>query len=493
MGLFDQLGNLNPEQTQGLLAAAAQMLQQSGPSLRPTGLGQIAGGGLQAYQASTIDAQRRKLEEDAAKQAQQMRALQMQDLQGQLADRGITRNRQAQINAALAGGDAIGQPQQQPNGAVPAQQMASVVPGGAMSPKIGGPDWMQAYQQQQGSQLPSAAATSQGQLSPPQNIAQAQADRLMKEAAVYSKFGDFDGADKRYQAAAKLLPEVNKIETGMHNRTPVRIITFRDGSEKVSEFSPAEKLSFQNTGSKILGLNGFTGKTEVSYDTTQSPDSVASNSLARDRLAFDKDRANQPTFNAEIGGFVSPPSKAAPSGTFLPLSGSPGKPLTESQGKATTFGARMTDAESVIRSLEPKGVSGSDFSTIAAGSPYTNFLATPQGQQYRQAQENWVTANLRQESGAAIGKDEMDKDVRKYFPTPGDSNEVKAQKAQSRAVATQGMIAQAGPGAAKVPAIANAGKTVSLSDIAATAKASGRSTAEVTAAFKSKGYTIGGQ
>lgn len=291
MGLFDQLGNLSPEQSQGLLAAAAQMLQQSGPSLRPTGLGQIAGGGLQAYQASTIDAKKRKMEEDAAAQAQQMRGLQMQDLQGQLADRGIMRNRQAQINAALAGGDATTEPQQQPGGTIPAQQMASVMPGGAMSPKIGGPDWMQAYQQQQGSQLPSAAATSQGQLSPPQNIAQAQADRLMKEAAVYSKFGDFDGADKRYQAAAKLLPEVNKIETGMRNGTPVRVITFKDGSEKVSEFSPAEKLTFQNTGGKTLGLNPLTGAQVTSFNNTQSPDSVASNSLGRARLAFDKDQA----------------------------------------------------------------------------------------------------------------------------------------------------------------------------------------------------------
>ncbi len=139
----------------------------------------------------------------------------------------------------------------------------------------------------------------------------------------------------------------------------------------------------------------------------------------------------------------------------------PGKSnLTETQGKATTFAARMADAEQTIQAMESNGVSGSDMRTIAAGNGFTNWAASPEGQQYRQAQENWVTANLRQESGAAIGKDEMAKDVRKFFPAPGDSDAVKAQKAQARAVAQQGMVVQAGPGANQIPKIlGNAGAT----------------------------------
>src|SRR5258707_4994216 len=106
--------------------------------------------------------------------------------------------------------------------------------------------------------------------------------------------------------------------------------------------------------------------------------------------------------------------------------------------------------------MEAKGISSSDFGTITAGSPFTNFWATPEGQRYRQGQENWVTANLRQESGAAIGKDEMNKDVRKYFPIPGDSQAVRDQKTRSRSVAVQGMLQQAGPGAKSVPGIVGA-------------------------------------
>lgn len=170
----------------------------------------------------------------------------------------------------------------------------------------------------------------------------------------------------------------------------------------------------------------------------QSPDSAAATGLGYSKLAEEK-RHNGATETLESG-------KAA-------TAAAGGGKLNEGQGKATTFAARMADAESTIQALESKGVSGTDMRTMAAGSNYTNWLASPEGQDYRQAQENWVTANLRQESGAAIGKDEMDKDVRKFFPAPGDADSVKAQKARARSVAQQGMLVQAGPGAAQVPGI----------------------------------------
>lgn len=129
------------------------------------------------------------------------------------------------------------------------------------------------------------------------------------------------------------------------------------------------------------------------------------------------------------------------------------KPLTEVQGNATTFAARMVGASSVIDEMEKKGVSGSDPRTMAAGNIATNWAATPEGQQYRQAQENWVTANLRKESGAAIPVAEMDKDIAKWFPKVGDSRAVRDQKAQARRVAQEGMLIQAGPGAKQVPGI----------------------------------------
>lgn len=68
-------------------------------------------------------------------------------------------------------------------------------------------------------------------------------------------------------------------------------------------------------------------------------------------------------------------------------------------------------------------------------------------QLYRQAQENWVRANLRKESGAVIGTEEMSKEIENYFPQIGDGPAVIEQKRRSREAAMQGMITSAGPGA----------------------------------------------
>lgn len=236
----------------------------------------------------------------------------------------------------------------------------------------------------------------------------------------------------------------------------------------------APHINTMNTGGAQVtqAVNPITLKptTISSVANTQSPDNAATTGLGFARLSEDKrhNSATEANSNGQVtyqtdasGNMVAVPSRVAPGTTVqgqavVDSTGKmiPGKSnLTETQGKATTFAARMADAEKTIQAMEAKGVNGSDMRTIAAGSPYTNWAASPEGQQYRQAQENWVTANLRQESGAAIGKDEMDKDVRKFFPVPGDADGVRAQKTQARAVAQQGMVVQAGPGANQIPKI----------------------------------------
>jgi hypothetical protein len=41
-------------------------------------------------------------------------------------------------------------------------------------------------------------------------------------------------------------------------------------------------------------------------------------SATQQRLAFDKEKATQPVFNAQAGGFVAPPTKENPQGIFIP-------------------------------------------------------------------------------------------------------------------------------------------------------------------------------
>lgn len=132
-----------------------------------------------------------------------------------------------------------------------------------------------------------------------------------------------------------------------------------------------------------------------------------------------------------------------------------GKPLTEVQGNATAFGIRMKDATDTIKRLEASGaVDPSGLNVAMAGgrgplgTPLNAAagLMNPQAQVYKQAQKNWVTANLRKESGAAIPPAEMEAEIVKWFPVPGDRADVIASKAAAREVAERAMAVQAGPG-----------------------------------------------
>jgi hypothetical protein len=135
-----------------------------------------------------------------------------------------------------------------------------------------------------------------------------------------------------------------------------------------------------------------------------------------------------------------------------------GKKPSESERLSAGFAQRMEFSEEKTKELEDKYAKGEisvPYPTVGmsvAGSlPFVgNYArsktATNEQALYRQAQENWIRANLRKESGAVIGADEMDREIQTYFPTAGElSNpQIIAQKAQARQVTMDAMRKNAG-------------------------------------------------
>ena len=151
------------------------------------------------------------------------------------------------------------------------------------------------------------------------------------------------------------------------------------------------------------------------------------------------------------GAMPAPPAGAAPAGLQIKPPPEP-KPLTESQGNATMYLQRMQEAEKRLEAVTNEGYRpGGIRDRIAAGVPGVgNFALSEQGQLYKQAQEDWVRAKLRKESGAVIAKEEMDAEIKTYFPQPGDSPRVIQQKAAARQTAVDAMGSSAGPGAGRI-------------------------------------------
>ena len=121
---------------------------------------------------------------------------------------------------------------------------------------------------------------------------------------------------------------------------------------------------------------------------------------------------------------------------------------TEVQGSAEQFANRLENAEKNFGGVATEGVGVSGATQGIAGSvPVVGgFLQSGNYQKMQQAKQEWVTALLRKESGAAIGKDEFTQYDKQFFPQPGDKPDVIAQKAEARAVAIEAMKKTAGPG-----------------------------------------------
>ncbi len=318
----------------------------------------------------------------------------------------------------------------------------------------------------------------QADMRPPQQANKPQPapwQNYLSLAQEFEREGLQDKAIQHYKLAESFRPKIN--QTPQVVRDPqtgqlINVLIGDDGSIQPMSYGVKPDNQIVGLGDRQMVVDKNSVNNGQSFRMGMSPGEAAGNALGWSRLSFDKQKqiadSNQPQFHD--GNWVTRPNAANPGGTSMPVPGFT-KPLTELQGKSTSFGARMQDAENTIGDITkdgapwPSTVARAGYKAelpnwlpggqIAGGLATTMNRATvPEAaQRYKQAQENWVTANLRLESGAAIGKDEMEKDVAKWFPQPGDSQSVIDQKSKARLVAQRGMMAQAGPGASKIPDI----------------------------------------
>lgn len=210
----------------------------------------------------------------------------------------------------------------------------------------------------------------------------------------------------------------------------------------------------------------------VNTKTTATPGELLANQAAVERNRIAQDVLTQgkvPTgYRAGAGGGVEP----IPGG---PASGD--KSLTESQGNATAYGMRMHEANKTLNDLEKLGekntgvISGAvgglagmipligDKLQGATGSLFNALPEimgglSPEQQQVAQARINFITAQLRKESGASIAPSEFITAEKMYFPKPGDTQAVIDAKSKTRKTAIEAMKVQAGPGAKHIGSMA---------------------------------------
>jgi hypothetical protein len=119
------------------------------------------------------------------------------------------------------------------------------------------------------------------------------------------------------------------------------------------------------------------------------------------------------------------------------------KPPSAAEQRAGGFWHRAAEAEKNLKVLEPemakKGVLDQAFYNRAP-----NWLQSDENQAYRQSQRAFIEAVLRKDSGAAIPPSEYQSLSETYFPQPGDTPKLIAQKQKSRMAALESLRNESG-------------------------------------------------
>jgi len=215
---------------------------------------------------------------------------------------------------------------------------------------------------------------------------------------------------------------------------------FTNQVKEVASVAPKEKpLQYQDIGNAIVALDA-TGKEVSRIPKGRAPEGpVSFQTIETDQglMAFNP-RTLQMT----------------------PVMGADGKPVTktpkptETETNAAGFASRMVAANNITSKLatgqQPKFGEAVLGAIPLIGDKIPEVIPTGIGglsaerRQYLQAANNFIRANLRKESGAAIGADEWTAEFVNYFPQYNDDEQTIKNKAIFRNILTQNMVAAGG-------------------------------------------------
>jgi hypothetical protein len=554
-GLLDFFNPQDPAKQQGLLSAAAALLQAGGPSRLPISTAQGIGAALGAYQQGTQDYQDRDLRNRALGQSFEINDIKLQDAKSDLANQQLVRERDARVAARVAKANSAQQPAQ-PGQQTPA---TSVMYGGSAVPTPGMPDWMRPFQQQ-----PTAPAGQAG--APRANMTDAVVQRMMVEAQARADEGDANGAAKLISDIQKLRPKFN---------TTLQKAIGVDGKlhyyQASDDGSPPQELALgvapDLTEVDLGGTKQFVDKNAVAPGQVFKKTMTFADQQSAARLAFDKSQASSgddaSSFTAQA--IDNAAARYNTDGSLPPMGmgAAAATGRTKILNRAAELKAGVDPVQQRLDQLNNKGDVaarnaavrsfgvGKDGQAVQSANTALNHLDTIRqlaiaqksgdvrafnqvarslGAQFGQTAPTNLNAALimvaPEVSKAVIGAGgtghERDEAIKALNPN-GSPDQIisgtgvmqelfggrltEAKRTYERTTklkdfdstmlspAAQAVLSRAeqhtssGAGA---PGPA-ASKVATLSDIAATARASGRSTAEVTAALRAKGYTIGGQ
>lgn len=340
MALFDAFSNLSPDQTQGLLSAAAALLQAGGPSRIPTSFGQALGSGLQAFQQGVQGAQDRRAQQEQQRMNSRLLGLRLQDAESDIANQAASRARAQRLQEFYQSGGGANIPQ---------------LP--SMAPTIENAQALQAAQ----------SAAGAGDLY----------SQRLNEAQRLRTAGFGPEADAVELQALKFREEFDQTpRTGVDEQgKPFQYVVGKGGTvRRLDGILPRDEMKLVNLGGREVAYNPFALTAGQSFARTASPDAMVSASTARRGQDLVDARQRQ---ELAAGGKPPPGYRWTPEGTLAAIPGGPGDKLPESQQKQLVGVNNLSNAIQEYR-RELSGFSMSDAlkpdARARMGTKYNNMM-----------------------------------------------------------------------------------------------------------------------
>jgi hypothetical protein len=163
--------------------------------------------------------------------------------------------------------------------------------------------------------------------------------------------------------------------------------------------------------------------------------------------------------------------------------------------KAGGFAKRTAQAEKVFSGLKNKGFNRASpkasLEAAAASLPLIGgFLRSEDLGMQQQAEDNFLNATLRRESGASISPTERESGERQYFDRPGDTDQIREQKRQNRELVIETLKAESGKalGQIKEPGLIEKSSVVEDPNISSYAKQYGLDYKKAEQILRARGY-----
>lgn len=254
--------------------------------------------------------------------------------------------------------------------------------------------------------------------------------------------------------------QVSRLQQAVQNRAdmPQGRIDINEVAGQLGNMPPMQSLQGDNTRPMPLGFQNDVMQQGAAYPAQSSLMSIdqwrdSTNEGQAARMTGDEDKLYS-AYSDYVKNFRANQQEA------MKRQGEVSKP-TEGNLSAAGFVNRMINAENKLSELPQGaeagrlGAAGYVEQALAAlplgslgnrmGEGLIKMATTPEQQVYLRNAEDWIRAKLRKESGAVIAEEEMAAEYANYFPMPGDSQDVLADKANRRKIAIESMRIAAGP------------------------------------------------